>query len=61
MAHFFQKNGYVIKLKEENENVQSTNQLSENQTKKQIIPGPPKKLKSSHEISKSKSPSQAKK
>ena len=27
------KNGYVIKLKEENENVQSTNQLSENQTK----------------------------
>ena len=27
------KNGYVIKLKEENENVQSTNQLFENQTK----------------------------
>ena len=27
------KNGYVIKLNEENENVQSTNQLSENQTK----------------------------
>ena len=31
------KNGYVIKLKEENENVQSTNQLSENQTKKHRI------------------------
>jgi len=28
------KNGYVIKLNEENENVQSTNQLSENQTKR---------------------------
>jgi hypothetical protein len=27
------KNGYVIKLNEENQNVQSTNQLSENQTK----------------------------
>jgi dephospho-CoA kinase len=27
------KNGYVIKLNEENKNVQSTNQLSENQTK----------------------------
>ena len=31
------KNGYVIKLKEENENVQSTNQLSENQTKNHRI------------------------
>ena len=31
------KNGYVIKLKEENEHVQSTNQLSENQTKNHRI------------------------
>ena len=31
------KNGYVIKLKEENNHVQSTNQLSENQTKNHRI------------------------